>query len=59
MAENVHINMLEVEESKPITSKIILKKPKVRDKEKVETEISKVNVNLRWGSNIYSVRLKS
>ncbi len=51
--------MIEVEESKLIIPKIILKKPKVRDKEKVETEISKVNVNLRWGSNIYSVRLKS
>jgi len=38
--------MLEVEESKPITSKIILKKPKVGDKVKIETETPEVKVNL-------------
>ncbi len=46
LAENVNINMLEVEESKPITPKIILKKSKVGDKVEVETETSEVEVNL-------------
>ena len=45
--------MLEVEESKPIISKMILKKSKVGDKAKVETETSEIEVNLRWGSSIY------
>jgi len=39
--------MLEVEEDKPMTSKPILKKPKVGDKVEVEVETSKVKVNLR------------
>jgi len=51
--KNVNINILEVEENKPITSKTILKKPKVGDKAKVETETSEIEVNLRWGSSIY------
>jgi len=46
LAENVNINMLEVEESKTITPKIILKKPKVGDKVKVEIKTSEVKVNL-------------
>ncbi len=45
--------MLEVEEDKPMTSKPILKKPKVGDKVEVEVETSKVKVNLRWESSIY------
>ena len=44
--------MIEVEESKSITSKIILKKFKIGNKEEVETETSEVNVNLRRGSKI-------
>jgi len=46
LAENVNINMLEVEESKPITPKTILKKLKVENKVKVKTETSEVEVNL-------------
>ncbi len=45
--------MLEVEKTKPIILKTILKKPKVRDKVKVKTETLEVKVNLRWKSNIY------
>ncbi len=46
LAENVNINMLEVEESKPITLKTILKKPKIEDKAKVKTETLEVKINL-------------
>ncbi len=45
--------MLEVEKSKPIIPKMILKKSKVGDKEEIETETSEVEVNLRRGSSIY------
>ena len=45
--------MVAIEKSKPIILKIILKKPKVGDKEKVEIETSEVDINLRQGSNIY------
>ncbi len=45
--------MLEVEENKPIISKMILKKPMKGNKEEVKTEASEVEVNLRWGSSIY------
>jgi len=53
LTKNVNINMLEVEKNKPITSKMILKKSKIEDKVEVETEISKVKVNLRQKSSIY------
>jgi len=39
--------MVAIEKSKPIILKIILKKPKVGDKEKVEIETSEVDINLR------------
>jgi len=39
--------MLEVEKSKPIIPKTILKKSKVRDKAEVETETLKVEINFR------------
>jgi len=45
--------MVVIEKSKSIISKMILKKLKVRNKLKVETETSEVNVNLRRRSNIY------
>ena len=45
--------MIEVKKSKPITSKIILKKSKTGDKKEVETKTSEVNVNLRRRFNIY------
>ncbi len=45
--------MIEVEKSKSITSKTFLKKSKIGNKEKVETETSKVEVNLRQKSSIY------
>ncbi len=47
------MNLIVIEKSKPIILKIILKKPKVEDKEKVKIEISEVDVNLRQESNIY------
>ena len=53
LVENININMLEVEESKPIISKMILKKSKVGDKAKVETETSEVKVNFWRGFSIY------
>ena len=45
--------MIEVEKNKPITSKMILKKPKKEDREEVETETLEVEVNLRWRASIY------
>jgi len=39
--------LIAIEKSKPITSKIILKKSKVGNKEKVETETLEVEINLR------------
>jgi len=45
--------MLEVEESKSIIPKTILKKPKVGDKVEVETETLEIEVNLCWGFSIY------
>ncbi len=45
--------MIEIEKNKPITSKMILKKPKVGDKKEVETEISEVEVNLKQRFSIY------
>ncbi len=53
LAKNVNINMIEVEKNKPITSKMILKKPKKEDREEVETETLEVEVNLRWRASIY------
>ncbi len=46
LAENVNLNMLKVEEIKPIIPKTILKKSKVGDKVEVEIETSEVKVNL-------------
>ena len=45
--------MLEIEKNKPITPKMILKKPKVGDKEKVKTETLEIEINLRQESSIY------
>ncbi len=49
--------MLEVEENKPITLKMILKKPKIEDKEEVEIETSEIEINLRRGSSIYKYNI--
>ncbi len=45
--------MVEVEKSKPITLKTILKRPKRENKEKVKVKTSEIEVNFRQGSNIY------
>jgi len=45
--ENININIIEVKESKPIIPKIILKRPKVGNKEEVKTETLKMDVNFR------------
>jgi len=45
------MNIVTVEKSKPINSKMILKKLKVE--EEVKTETSEVEVNLKWESSIY------
>jgi len=45
--KNVNINMVVIEENKPIISKMILKKSKVEDKMKVKIETLKVKINFR------------
>jgi len=45
--------MVVIEKNKSIISKIILKKPKVGNKVKVKIKTSEVEVNFRWGFNIY------
>ncbi len=45
------MNIVTVEKSKPINSKMILKKLKVE--EEVKTEILEMDINLRWEFSIY------